>query len=288
MNNTILSENKIYYFSIPLILILSVFSLLYIDMSYSLSLYYIAFIFGLPHIILSIFLFFGHKKKEIKENINSKTIISLILGFIVIALSFLINKEVRLFLILFATNHHVIKQQLGLCRIYTRTENNKLYKLLHILLLISLTSGITPSYEPNDIIFIIFLAIYLFIFYKLQKENKTKSKMIIFSAFIFLLTIIFFHFEYKVLAYIFFRVSHDVSAILIYHNTQENNKPLSSLKYLGIIFIVYLINTYMVINSSIYIVATLYVYMTYFHYYIESFMWKSSSKISFRPYFKIN
>lgn len=255
-------------------------------------------IFGLPHILASLFSFFdkeyfSHYKKHL---IIFFPILFLLLQFII---SFNYNLAVSLFLI--ATVYHVIRQQTGISLMYGVPKNNwfiwwnwSLIIAVSIMYLTTVQVGALDSViKSAQYLFNVTFALAGLVSYLLiQKTKELQGKIFVFLTYLMVVTsFTLTNFGYVFLAILVIRFLHDVPAFMFYisHEVNRNKFKINNLIYkavplvpMSLIIFVPAFAVFMgvffretVTDPKIYfsILAT----VSVFHYYIESIIWKRNS-----------
>jgi hypothetical protein len=240
------------------------------------------FIFNLPHIIWSIFIFKDRKLlKRYKEFPKIK-----ILTYILIPLMiFIIDMSLGFFFIYWITTVHVYNQQLRLMNSYFKKDKISNYFFFGFNILFFFLTIISTKNLGYDNIFInTFYGDYLFIFLitslfllfisnfkKSIKENNQVFKHYIYNFILFSLSIYFFYKGYILFGIFILRFVHDITAFYYYYKYEKNNLKKTNNEILNRVMLILLLNL-LLINTNYFIIVT--IIISLFHYYIETFIWK--------------
>ncbi len=278
-------------------------------------------LFGLPHIIAS---FITMADKENLSKYGSKILkvilvltgASLIINGVIpssLEGNDLYEYQILMFSIYgFATVYHVVTQQLGIGLVLNEVSPSPEYKIFKwfsitlsfILLLLVLLNNHIPTSSTHLVKYTFYLCtalllacIYFGWKFSLMAKSKIGKVYVYLNIFMFLSMYIFAIFDYAIFAIIIPRFIHDITAFIFYSNHDANKFKYQGSNYFYRVFhklpipvsiispLLGVIIAYSFNSSIAWVLLYAKFVLEFFHYYIESFMWKSGG--SHRLYLKI-
>jgi len=271
-------------------------------------------IFGLPHILLSIFLQFNKEYiAAYKKRYIFSFVFFLVLSFLVYSLALPDSHLGSVLIVIFQifyigyTMYHVLLQQFGINLAIGKMKPTIMYNLwkflgvasvvilfsvglfgtlLQILfnkLLVS-TINITPYIS---ILSLFLLALFMALGLSIFKSSSSKKFrfFVICNLLLITSTVLLFFTPYIIFSFIIPRVIHDITAFSVYLTHDSNNRSnilYSSLVTVGLPYLLVGPILAFLLSSlthlpSLEFLSFLVIAITLFHYYIEGFVWKSDS-----------
>lgn len=272
-----------------------------------------AIVFNFPHIVSSFITlaekeYLTHYRKKL---LNGLSVIVTSVLFVVVLLPMLVSKPVAdlsysALYVVFATYtmYHLMAQQFGIGMMLMKAKPTRSYELWRLLAtvptatmylmifakssMVASTIGSYTLWEIGTVVAGVFLIPVTALGIHLTKgANSNKGKFYFLSNISMLVIVyMFFLMDYSVLVIAVPRFLHDVTAFIVYsthdHNRNLESKPNFIYRYLAFLPIPTLIlcpilaigvaNTILLVPENI--IAPFLFMCGFFHYYLESFVWK--------------